>query len=252
MTIFLLFDIPKLYQTTQVTMPLKNLKKKRHSEVFIKLKEKILEGEYQNNERLPAERDLAEAFDVARGTVRSALEQLESAGYVKKKIGSGTFVNHYQRFDNFNIVDDVSPIELIDTRLAIEPYIIKLVILNANQRALREIDQTLREAAKHCDNPNDFSHYDEAFHLQLARCTQNPLLEWIYVKINDIRSHKQWNESKANVLSEEKMMNYYHEHCELFDAIKKRDHKEAERIITEHLLRAKRHLTDPLNHYQNN
>ncbi len=226
-------------------MPLTNLKKKRHSEVFIQLKEKIIEGEYHNNERLPAERDLAEAFGVARGTVRSALEQLESAGYVKKKTGSGTFVSHYRSFDTFNIVDDVSPIELIDTRLAIEPYIVKLVILNANQRSLREIEHTLREAAKHCDNPNDFSHYDEAFHLQLARCTQNPLLEWIYGKINDIRSHKQWNESKAAVLSEEKMRRYCQEHRELFEAIKKRDQIEAGSIITEHLLRAKRHLSDP-------
>jgi len=226
-------------------MPIDNIKKKRHSEIFIQLKEKIIEGDFHNNERLPAERDLAEAFSVARGTIRSALEQLETAGYVKKKTGSGTFVSHYQSFDKFNIVDDVSPIELIDTRLAIEPYIVKLVILNANQRSLREMDHTLREAAKHCDNPNDFSHYDEAFHLQLARNSQNPLLEWIYGKINDIRSHKQWNESKGAVLSEEKMRRYYQEHRELFEAIKKRDQIEAGRIITEHLLRAKRHLSDP-------
>lgn len=226
-------------------MPLDKLKRKRHSEVFIKLKEKIIEGEYHNNERLPAERELAEAFEVARGTVRSALEQLETAGYVKKKTGSGTFVSHYRGFDQFNIEDDVSPIELIDTRLAIEPYIVKLAILNANQRSLREMDLTLREAAKHSDNQNDFSHYDEAFHLQLARCAQNPLLEWIYGKINDIRSHKQWNESKAAILSEEKMRKYSNEHRELFEAIKKRDQIEASRIITEHLMRAKRHLSDP-------
>ena len=226
-------------------MPLDKIKPKRHSEVFIQLKEKIVDGEYHNNERLPAERDLAEAFGVARGTIRSALEQLETAGYVKKKTGSGTFVSHYRGFDQFNIEDDVSPIELIDARLAIEPYIVKLAILNANQRSLREIDHTLREAVKHCDNPNDFSHYDEAFHLQLARCAQNPLLEWIYGKINDIRSHKQWNVSKAAVLSEEKMVKYCNEHRALFEAIKRRDQKEAGQIITEHLLRAKRHLSDP-------
>jgi len=226
-------------------MPLEKIKKKRHSEIFIKMKEKIIEGEYHNNERLPAERELAEAFGVARGTVRSALEQLETAGYVKKKTGSGTFVSHYRGFDQFNIEDDVSPIELIDARLAIEPYIVKLVILNANQRSLREIDTTLREAAKHCDNRNDFSHYDEAFHLQLARCSQTPLLEWIYGKINDIRSHKQWNDSKAAILSEEKMTKYVQEHRALFEAIKKRDQIEAGEIITEHLLRAKRHLLDP-------
>ena len=107
------------------------------------------------------------------------------------------------------------------------------------------MDQTLREAAKHCDNYNDFSHYDEAFHLQLARCTQNPLLEWIYGKINDVRSHKQWNDSKKAVLSEDKMVKYCQEHRDLFEAIKSRDQIEAGKIITEHLLRAKRHLSDP-------
>jgi DNA-binding FadR family transcriptional regulator len=227
-------------------MPINSIKKKRHSEVFVSLKESIVNGHYHNNERLPSERELADAFKVARGTIRSALEQLEMAGYVKKKSGSGTFVTHYQGFDTFNIEEDVSPLELIDARLAIEPYIVKLVILNANQRSLREIENTLREATKHCDNPNDFSHYDEAFHLMLARCSQNPLLEWIYGKINDIRSHKQWNDSKQAILSEEKMNNYCREHRALFEAIKKRDQIEASVIITNHLLRAKRHLSDPL------
>ena len=43
--------------------------------------------------RLPATRDLARQYGLARGTIVNAFEQLKSEGYVEGSVGSGTYVN---------------------------------------------------------------------------------------------------------------------------------------------------------------
>ena len=45
--------------------------------------------------RLPSEPELAEQFEVSRGTIRQALVILEREGIVFRRQGSGTFVNEY-------------------------------------------------------------------------------------------------------------------------------------------------------------
>ena len=53
---------------------------------------RIASGELRVGDRLPAERDLAEQFDVSRGTVRQALDALALRGLVERGIGRGTFI----------------------------------------------------------------------------------------------------------------------------------------------------------------
>ncbi len=52
----------------------------------------ILRGVLRPGERLPAERDLSERMSVSRPSVREALAQLEAAGLLVLKPGSGAFV----------------------------------------------------------------------------------------------------------------------------------------------------------------
>jgi GntR family transcriptional regulator len=54
----------------------------------------IAEGRLQPGQRLGAERGLAERFGVSRGTLRAALEALESQGVVQRVVGrgGGTFI----------------------------------------------------------------------------------------------------------------------------------------------------------------
>lgn len=56
------------------------------------LREKIENQEYQMNEQLPTEAELAEQFQVSRITSRRALAELERHGYIYRKRGSGSYV----------------------------------------------------------------------------------------------------------------------------------------------------------------
>jgi GntR family transcriptional regulator/MocR family aminotransferase len=57
------------------------------------LRVEILEGRLAPGSRLPATRDLARQYQLSRGTIVTAFEQLKAEGYVGGSVGSGTYVN---------------------------------------------------------------------------------------------------------------------------------------------------------------
>ena len=56
------------------------------------LRERLAPGRARLGDRLPPEKELSEALGVSRGTLRLALERLESNGEIVRRQGSGTFV----------------------------------------------------------------------------------------------------------------------------------------------------------------
>ena len=63
-------------------------------QLYIQLKELIRKNKIPNETKLPAIRKLATILNVNNITIVNAYRLLEQEGYVYKKIGSGTFVNH--------------------------------------------------------------------------------------------------------------------------------------------------------------
>ena len=56
------------------------------------LRERLSPGRARPGDRLPPEKELAEGLGVSRGTLRLALERLESNGEIVRRQGSGTYV----------------------------------------------------------------------------------------------------------------------------------------------------------------
>ncbi len=216
------------------------------SGIFNSIRDQIVNGHYGFNEKLPPERTLATIYGVARGTVRSALEQLQSANMVRKKFGSGTYVNFASSFDQIDIPKETSPLELIEARMAVETHIVRLVISNATNRDLGTLENALRTVQKYRQNPDRFSMADEAFHMTLAECSKNPLLIWIYERINDIRSHEQWAERKTGILTPEKIAMYNEQHSKLVRLIARRDMDRAMTQMVQHLHQAKKDILESL------
>jgi len=210
--------------------------------VFTHLKEALIGGQFHYDERLPSERELAATYGVARGTIRSALQRLEKNHLVKIRTGSGTFSTFNAQFDNGDIAEDTSPLELIEARLAIEPYIVKLATSNATNRDLKLLENCLVQLERTNSNPSAFSTADEEFHLLLARCSQNRLIIWMYQRINDIRTHPQWASNKDKVLTADKIEQYNIQHRAIVWAIKQRDAKRAIESMRQHLIKARQDL----------
>ncbi|MEX0601679.1 MAG: GntR family transcriptional regulator [Rhodothermales bacterium] len=64
----------------------------RHAQISDWLRQRIEEGSYQTNEKLPSESQLGEQFDVSRITVRRALQTLENEDLIYRRQGLGSFV----------------------------------------------------------------------------------------------------------------------------------------------------------------
>lgn len=64
-----------------------------HQQVKDAIIELINNGEYKPHAQLPTEAEFCDKYGVSRTTVRTALQQLTTEGYVYRKRGSGTFVS---------------------------------------------------------------------------------------------------------------------------------------------------------------
>ena len=210
--------------------------------IAARLREAIMEGRYAFGERLPAERDLTTHFGASRGTVREALRRLEELHLVSRRIGSGTFVSYRASPHEEDIAELTSPIELIEVRLALEPDMARLAAVNATSRDLDRMERALLTCEAAGADREAFSQADESFHLALVECTRNPLMIWLYARINDVRRHAQWNAMKDKILSGERIAEYNLEHRALFEALRRRDVSAATAAIEKHLDKARQHL----------
>lgn len=64
-----------------------------YQQIFEEIKGAIESGEYAPKDRIPSEPELSERYGVSRITVRRAIEELCSEGYLVKQQGRGTFVS---------------------------------------------------------------------------------------------------------------------------------------------------------------
>ncbi|UOF90228.1 trehalose operon repressor [Fodinisporobacter ferrooxydans] len=85
--------------------------KSNHTKSFMiyeELVEKIQNGTYQPNTKLPTEHEFMQQYEVARGTIREALQMLYQNGYIQKIQGKGSVVLDIRRKYNFPITELVS------------------------------------------------------------------------------------------------------------------------------------------------
>jgi GntR family transcriptional regulator len=83
--------------------------------------QKLASGEWRPGEMLPTEPKLADFFKVSQGTVRKALDRLESLNLVVRRQGKGTYVSTHtpqrELFHFFHLVGDDGSRQLPESRV---------------------------------------------------------------------------------------------------------------------------------------
>ncbi len=77
----------------QLAIPLSKDSGPRFRQIYLWLRQAILDGTFQPGDRLPATRDLAEQLHVSRTMVLLAYDQLLAEGFVEGRHGSGTYIS---------------------------------------------------------------------------------------------------------------------------------------------------------------
>ena len=100
------------------------LTKNKYYDIYLQLKQKIMEGVYEETELLPSENAMAKEYSVSRETIRKALDYLSQDGLIQKKQGKGSIVLNPRVF-NFLISGLTSFKELSDSqRMQAETFLI--------------------------------------------------------------------------------------------------------------------------------
>lgn len=204
-------------------------------------------GTWDAGERLPAERDLGQSFGVPRSAVRKALQQLKDLGLIQQRVGSGTFVapDFARRLPTPAAKKEphVSPAELMDARLVLEPALIDLVVRNARAADLSELEECCRQAEL-AASLEQFEYWDGAFHQRIAEASHNPFLIQIFGLIQEIRDGSEWGVLKKKSVTDERRKAYQSEHRQLLNAIRERDAEAAKKAALSHLSHVRRNLFD--------
>lgn len=207
------------------------------------VRREISKGNLQLHDRLPPERVLADTYGAARGTVRKALTRLEDEGFVEIRPGSGTYVVHQPDGQRTDAIEQATPLELMDTRFALEPHICRLSVLHGRHNDFDRMEALCTRMEACIDDPVAFSEADTAFHRALAESTRNGLLMWIIDQIANVRSQDDWTRMRRLTLDTRTINAYNAQHRQILNAIRTREPERAANIMKEHLETARLSLT---------
>lgn len=217
------------------------------AEIASRLRREIVTGEFEDQQRLPPERELASHYGVARGTVREALSRLAEEGLLEIKAGSGAFVTNYDitqsSSNSISAIYNTRPLELIDARFALEPHICRLAVLHARKHELDRMEVLLHHMENNVEDRVSFSQADTDLHTLLSESTGNTLLIWFMTQINSVRNQEQWSRMRLLTLDEETIKHYNNQHRKILNAIQAREPELAANSMKAHLEYARLSLT---------
>ncbi len=209
----------------------------RYRDIVIRLKDLIATHGLTAGQRLPAERELAELFQVSRTSVREAIRALAEQGVLESRQGDGTYVREH---DPGALAQACSQVfaahgrrlrEIMEFRNILEPGLATL----AAQRATAEDVARLKVLA--CDQQRliltdeDDSPLDAAFHLQLARATGNHVL----VDVLDALGAVLQQSRAEHLRGPERRRASQESHLRIIDAVEARAPEAARKAMEEHL-----------------
>ncbi|WP_145330495.1 FadR/GntR family transcriptional regulator [Paenibacillus xylanexedens] len=202
------------------------------------LEEAIILKELMSEEQLPAERDLAEMFNVSRITVREALSALEDKGLIEKRVGAkgGTFVlplttNSHKRTREEIKRGWAQMLKVFEYRTIIEPEAAFLAAERITAGELEQLYNYMEQSIEPDCTREWFRALDVKFHLTIAKASGNPYFETavrqIRTKINPALDLMPYDERIRSV--------NYGVHMEILEALKSRDSVRSRDTMKRHI-----------------
>ena len=211
------------------------------------LLEKMRSRTWRAGHRLPAERDLSETFGISRSTVRRVLQDFKQRQLITQAVGSGTYVAEQVQLAlsawaaPASVALAVSPAELMNARLVLEPAIIDLCVGNATAADFDRMDHC-NAGAEAASTLEEFERWDAALHAAIAQTAHNGFISAMLQIMNDVRSQDEWAVLKRRSATPERRLEYEHEHRALVQALRQRDADKARALCRAHLVHVRHNM----------
>ena len=205
-------------------------------------KDMLSRGVLQWGTKLPPERELAQKFGVSRVSLRHALKALELFGLISQRVGDGTYLTSdpskvlEPSLEFLFLVDEISPMDVVDTRLIFEPELAAAAARNARAENLEEIGQILTKMSSSKSN-SERNELDLAFHEAIFRASGNKLTTRIVSILH--RSMLDNMSVTSRMVDPEHTISF---HQPIYKAIQARDEAAARKFMHRHLVDGRRLL----------
>jgi len=207
-------------------------------DVVAKLRSFIEDGGYKPGDRLDPERELIVRLGVTRARLRKALDTLEHEGAIWRHVGKGTFIASpvvASGPGNLAILSkQVTPVQLMRARLALEPAIAREAALHASEEAMRRMKEC-RDRAVEAPDWDEYEAQDDNLHRLIAESTENVLLLSLFDHLNAVRRAVAWNTVVRSSERPARTHSSFAEHDAILGAIEARDPTAAQAAMRTHL-----------------
>lgn len=177
--------------------------------VMRRLETALLDGTLPANARLPAERVLAQQYQVSRNTIREAIQRLAARGLVRSRPGAGVFVTDQLRTgiaspwgqlvaDHPAVRDDI-----LEFRRVLEGATAYFAALRGNAEDRKRIGDLLGEleSARSADDKATEASADARLHEAIALASHNTMFLHLHTSvISMLREHITINGSGLRAL----------------------------------------------------
>jgi len=190
--------------------------------IYEKLRKKILEFEIYPGTRI-TETELAAAFKVSRTPVRAALQRLAVEGHIVIQPKQGCFVRPVD-------IEKIS--HYYDVRVHLEAAAVELACEHMSDEELDALEEIWSPArARKAINMDEIKSLEEAFHVEIALASRNPVLaEYLEDVNNHIRILR-----RLGFPDRKSVVETFAEHYELCELIRARNVRSARKAMIEHI-----------------
>ena len=185
--------------------------------------DRIVDGTYAVDTKLPAEMTLSKQLGVGRGTVREAFRLLEAKGLVEIRPGRGAFVASDKEAGAEQTVqwfraNEMELLDCVQVRNALEPLAARLMAERSQPEDLLELQHIHQK-------------YDEKFHTSIVKASRNQLL----IKINHQTCERIKNFRQRTFQHNQNALNAIMPHAKILAALQAGDADAAEHYMHSHL-----------------
>ena len=217
-------------------------------QIYSRMVEAILRGDYADSKKLPTESELSSQFRVSRPTVRAALSRLRSDGIIESRRGSGSHVLRAPGTPASSMppIKNYSDIERYYAyRTCVESGAASTAAEFRDADDLASISACLDAQTLAMEGGQKGIEEDVLFHMAVARASHNQFFVAAVEKsVAPIRQFMELARSVHSTMTIERVRLVQMEHREILEAIAKRSPADAAEATRIHILNAKRRIFD--------
>lgn len=212
---------------------------KAYEKVIQYLKNEIRLGSLKRGQKLPPERELADALGVSRNSVREAIRTLDYMGFISSTQGAGNYVtcNFEQCVGEsmryIMLLGETNFLQISQLRCGLESEAAKLAasrILPKQLARLKELAMLMRTE----ENPEKAYHYDLDFHRLLCEASGNHLIQSFFNAMLRLFDDFISTMHRRIIQIPEQAEELYSAHERLVDALTAHDGDAAFRMVWDH------------------